>query len=185
MIIGLWGYQGSGKTYAGMRLTRWEHLVNGREIVSNVKINDVPGDYLGTKEMREFLKIMVEQEQKNKVVFIDEIDAIAPGRLYSKEEQLDMLLGLWHDEKLDNTIIYTTHKGKGADKIIRDATSVLLLPKYDKKRDTISIRGCDMRKDINFNAGFNEVSEYFERYNRWALVKRELDKKAVRNAKVL
>lgn len=77
--------------------------------------------YMKNKEIRQFVKTMVEDGLHHIIIIVDEIDRVFPHRFWNSKEQTEALLGLWQDEKLFVEFFGTAHIGKGIDLIIRES----------------------------------------------------------------
>lgn len=77
--------------------------------------------YMKNREIRQFVKTMVENGLNHIIIIVDEIDRVFPHRFWNSKEQTEALLGLWQDEKLFVEFFGTAHIGKGIDLIIRES----------------------------------------------------------------
>jgi hypothetical protein len=117
---------------------KWE------QVVSNVTIL-VPAaqgkyQHLNNAEMKQYIKMMVDNEYIEKIIIIDEIDRIFPARNAFDKEQIAILTGLWQAGKCRNIILYTEHIGGSVvDLIIRDSTDISYIPHYDKGTNKIGL----------------------------------------------
>lgn len=131
------------------------------DIVSNFRLYKPDGSeletyhYVTSKQMRLFMRKMVEQGISNKIILIDEIDRVFSHRFWQKNEQSETLLGLWQDEKLQNIVIGTCHVGRSIDLLIRQCMHALFMVKQDKVRQTIRI--------ININVADRQISTWLMR----------------------
>lgn len=174
MNVDIKGRQGTGKTLTMIALMKWLCLYRGyapSECIGNITI-DAPGyTKLNNHSMRGYLKSMLTRGIRHKVILIDEIDRVFPGRFFSSPEQIETLVGLWQDEKLFSWIIYTEHSAEaGIDKILRDSAQIIVVPGLDKKRDVLDIKGINMIKLCRFKFSARPASKLYDDYDRWELV---------------
>jgi hypothetical protein len=145
MIISCKGVARSGKTATIIaivgKLVR-DYGWDWSQVVSNVTllVPEAQGKYLllNNEQMRDYIKKMVENEYREKIIIIDEIDSIFPARKAFDKEQIAILTGLWQAAKCRNIILYTEHVGGSVvDLMIRDSTDISFVPHYSKETDTI------------------------------------------------
>ena len=115
MIIGICGWQGSGKTLTMVAAT-YELAYSlgplGYQVVGNVALPRIKHRLLDVQGLRLWVGVMVRQHVSKSIVLIDEIDRVFPARFWGDREQSESLIGLWQDEKLGNYILYTAHRGR-------------------------------------------------------------------------
>lgn len=165
MIIIIKGAQRVGKSTVGVGLVLHCHLFLGYELVdinANTHLyrpdgSDLPDyTYLTNVEMRNKVGEMVKNGMRRKIFYIDEIDRVFPHRFWNRFGQSEALLGLWQDEKLENIIIGTTHKGKGIDLMIRESMHYEIFVELDKSTgiadlDIISVNDMELLYFQMFN----------------------------------
>lgn len=176
MIVGITGRQGDGKTLLACCFTKrlWEEGgYQPSETVGNVAIN-VPGvTRLNNVDLRAYVGGMVAENQRHKIILLDEVDRVFPARFFSDKSQTETLIGLWQDEKLFNYVIYTCHPGTSVDKIIRDSTQRWVYPRLDKAGDILRYDVIDYLKLRRSRGAVLRASNIWsvERfYDRWELV---------------
>lgn len=117
--------------------------------------------------IRNFVRLVCSKHLSGKIILIDEANGVWSHRSYDSKSQQEDLRGIWQMTKLGNWLFYTNHLGRGVDKNLRDATQIILIPKYNEKLDTVD---CDIinGEDLNFPfRQFMDVSDYFDVYDRW------------------
>lgn len=174
MNIVLKALQGQGKTASQMFLMMqmWEKFgYRPEDTVGNVKVNFEGYTYLDNEELRDFVATMVTKRRMKKVILIDEMDRVFPSRLFGKDKQTDAVLNLWQDEKMFNVIIGATHLGTSIDAIIRMATHVTMIPRYNRATDEIRLYTINSLHQETFWGRFRHVSRLWTGrmpvYDRW------------------
>lgn len=147
MIALIKGRQRIGKSTLGIGLILYLVTWGGykvSDVVANCHLYKPNGrelegyTYLTNKQMRAYVRMMVDRGLKHKIIFVDEIDRVFSHRFWQKTEQSETLLGLWQDEKLFNWIIGTAHIGRSVDIVIRECMQLELIPYYrDVKNDVL------------------------------------------------
>lgn len=177
MILGIRNWQDTGKTALGVGTIEelvFRHGYGFDEVVANIdlKFPVFPRPLCVNNDgMRSYVKKMVEQGVKHKIIFIDEADRVFPARFWQRPEQTNALVGLWQDYKLFNYIIYTAHRGTGIDVILREVTQIELEPEYDSKNDCIPFtiyNGLD--GIVSDDCLLNVSKNIFPYYDRWEVV---------------
>jgi len=166
MIILVKGRQRTGKTTVVIGIGLYLVLECGystSDIVSNIRLYHEDGTelkeyyYLTNKQMKLYVKIMVEKGLKHKIIIIDEIDRVFSHRFWSNKEQAEALLGLWQDEKLFNWIIGTAHLGRSVDNLIRESCQIEIIAEIDKPANVVDLTilnalDLNVYEDVMYNA---------------------------------
>lgn len=176
-IIGIKAFQDQGKTALGIGVIEYLCFECGYsfdEVVANVHllfpVYPEP-TCLNNTDMKKFVRNMVTNHIKHKIIFLDEADRLFPARFWQKADQTDALIGLWQDFKLFNYIIWTGHAHTGVDLVLREVTHIELNPRYDPLTDSIpfdfynqlyGVVGDDRLLDVSKNV--------FPYYDRWEVV---------------
>lgn len=177
MIVGAKGFPGEGKT-AALLLTMLELWRRGwytpADTIGNVTVNAEGYTKLSNDELKQYILWLIKGEQRHKIIIADEADKIWPGRSFKDREQSEALVNLWQDQKMQLWFLYSAHKGKGVDAILRAETNILLLPRYDKASDTMDVRVLNGMRMQKFTRRVDRVSRLwvgeFPLYDRWELV---------------
>ena len=173
MIVGIKSIQDQGKTLTGVALVRWLVTEGGYapgECYGNVALS-MPGfNRLNSNGMRELMGQMVTGQWRHKVLFIDEINRVYPARMWKDPERTGELLTMWQDEKCFHWIIYTCHVGTSVDILIREATQIIIVPKYRKERDIIELEVINSLDLEVHSEVIERVSRFFTDYDRWEIV---------------
>ncbi len=180
MILGYKGGAGVGKTAAMVgkciELTTGASGFNYEpsEVVANFKLTNMPGYIcLNNQGIRNYLKAMIQQGLRHKIIMLDEIDRVYVARFFGDRKQTEELVGLWQDEKLFNHILYTEHMGDCTDKIIRDSTKCWVYPEIDKENDLIIANAFyeDGIPDNFEHCWTYKFSHVITQYDRWQIIK--------------
>jgi hypothetical protein len=180
MIIGFKGRQGCGKSASMVLFADWFIRHKGyswTDCVGNMAVYRDGYTALKNNSLRQYIGSMVEREFMHKIILIDEIDRVLPSRNFKSMEQTDALMDFLQDEKLFNIIMYTEHLGNVTDKIVRDATQVMVLPKFnkaDRANDTIRLtvlNGLVQRIKYLRIYPASVIWNDKKLYNRWELIK--------------
>jgi hypothetical protein len=186
------GYQDMGKTMCMVRF--YQHLVDAwgyspNESVGNLHIgseltNTNPSLHYGGKygtgyqalkgdDLRQYLWDMTHKPYRHRIVMIDEIDSEFPARMFQSREQTEIMLRLWHNKKLRNFIMYTSHLGEGTDLILRLATNFEILPHgIDWINNCIPITVINALDGDVYDAEVPGVNEAIENYDRWEMTEK-------------
>jgi len=135
---GVWhmrGAEGEGKTL--MIAHKVRELIDKKvyapeDITANITFKGKYGygaRVLKGEDLKQYLWDAVHKEYKHKIIIIDEADTEFPARFFSTHEQTEIALGLWHTQKLGNSVFMSSHLGNGADLILYLASHYLILPK--------------------------------------------------------
>ena len=190
MITGIIAIQDRGKTLLGVAMsTKLQR--DGYKIISTVALPLIPHTQVSIADMKNHLTNMVDPSKRRIVYFVDEINRVFPARGWQHKTQTDALAGLWQDEKLDIQLIYTAHTKKdpfkmvamnknvgellddemtGIDKMVREATRMVIYPMYQEKWDLIDLLVHDYRYDCTYTTTLYNASDWFSSYDRWAVV---------------
>lgn len=173
MIVGIKSIQDQGKTLTGVALLRWLITQGGYcpdEVHANVALT-MPGAHIHTsKDMREIMGSMLHNGWQHKILFIDEINRVYPARMWKDPERTNELLTVWQDEKCFHWIIYTCHVGTAVDVLVREATQIVIVPKFNRERDCIDLTVINSL-DLEVHQEIIErASRFFADYNRWEIV---------------
>lgn len=180
MIYIIKGRQRQYKTTTMVAAALYYHTVVGykvEEIYSNIRLYHENGEelagyhYLTIREMRLFVREMVERGYTHKLIIIDEIDRVFPHRFWNKFQQTEALLGLWQDEKLFNIILGTTHVGKGIDLLLRESMQFEVFTKFDKIRRVVKLVVIDNLNHRLFKSTMPAVGLVHKLFNSWEPVK--------------
>lgn len=180
MIYIFKGRQRQYKTTTMCAAALYYHLYAGykvEEICSNIRLYHENGEeltgyhYLSIKEMRLFVREMVERGYTHKLILIDEIDRVFPHRFWNKFQQTEALLGLWQDEKLFNIILGTTHIGKGIDLLLRESMQFEIFTKFDKVRRVVKLVVIDNLNQRLFRSTMPAVDLVQKLFNSWEPVR--------------
>ncbi len=175
MITSIRGVQGVGKT-ATMVAAIIEHLCCDGYTPDEVYVNfglKIKGCHcLNNAQMRLFIRKMISEGLRHKIIGITEADRIFPSRFWNNKEQTETLLGLWQDEKLFNLIYYDAHIGTSVDLVLRSTRQMALIPHYLKAENRIRvlfINGLFQRE--YYKSIDNVKATIFPRYDRWQVIK--------------
>ncbi len=179
--------KGNGKTLSAVRFLLKEHIEEGKEIYSNIKLNNV--EYTQLKPNNLF-KVFSE---KNVVVLLDEIHSIV-HRNHSIHELCERHgkenIGLCYRlsefcsqiRKIDGTLILTSQTYSGVARQYRELIdTIILCEKYDAvggdlQRCTLENKCAAVHYIRNDYYGLNDAPEYFlaspfyEMYNSYEIV---------------
>ena len=173
MIYGIKSIQDQGKTLIGVALLLQLCNLYGyepAECYGNLVINLKGYHPMTSQGMRDLMGRMVRERLQHKVLFFDEINRVYPARFWKDQERTQELLTVWQDEKMFTQIIYTTHVGNSVDILVREATQIILVPRFDKPRDLITV---EVVNSLDLECHTEEVrpaSNLFSWYDRWAPV---------------
>jgi len=165
--------QGEGKTLSMVALASMlvqHHGYGWSDCIGNVAVDRVGYKALNNNNLRQYIAQMVDREFRHKIILIDEVDRVFPARFFADKEQTETLIGFWQDEKLFNYILYTAHPGISTDKIIRDSTQMICIPKYVKEKDKVRLTIVNGYKCKVYQKRIENVSLLFPIYDRWQVV---------------
>lgn len=179
MIVSIRQFQDKGKTALAVGTILElcaRHGYDYDEVVANLHLKfPVPEDRqphcLNNIQMRQYVKAMVTQGLKHKIVLLDEADRLFPARFWQQRGQTDALIGLWQDYKLFNYVIWTAHEGTGVDIVLREVTQIELEPDYYELEDCIPFviyNGMDGLVDDD--CLLNVSKNVFPYYDRWEVI---------------
>jgi len=171
--VGIKGMQDAGKTSLAVKAIVWHIEHNGfapQEVESTVEIR-IPGvKFLYVDKALNALDRMVAPESYHKILFLDEADSYLGHRDWEDKKQYKRLKGLWQDQKRFNWCYWTSHVGNGVDKMLREMTEIILMPKYYKALDA-SLTGFINKMDMeDGQIWFPNISYIFDKYSRHAPV---------------
>lgn len=173
MIVGFKSIQDQGKTLSAVATVVeliLHHGYDPEECYGNVAINLKGFHYLSSQGMRDLLGRMVREKWRHKVLVIDEINRVYPARFWKDADRTMELLTIWQDEKMFHWIVYTCHVGNSVDLLVRDATQVIAVPRFDKLRDVVRL-GIVNSLDLEcHDLEIPRASRFFPLYDRWAVV---------------
>lgn len=173
MIIGIKGWQRAGKTGLGAIIASGLEGIN--QGYGNLSLYGMPFPF-EKKPSRQVLDRLFQafnQGEENLLFFIDEAHRILNPRLWDKwtKEDTYNLAGIFQDDKLDITVIYTFHPGYkdeellGVDKNIRGSTGrmidILTKRKDIEKFDRI------IYKDHNRAEGLRPIKKKINNFSKY------------------
>lgn len=175
MITSIRGIQDCGKTATMVAAIRQHLLCDGYvpdEVYVNFKLN-IPGCHcLNNAQMRLFIRKMIAEGLRHKIIGITEADRLFPARFWNNREQTETLLGLWQDEKLFNLVYYDAHIGTSVDLVLRQTRQMAMIPKYFKVLDKIRVLYINGLFRREYYLWIDNVSKViFPYYNRWEVIK--------------
>lgn len=174
MIIGIYGFKDSGKTMVQRAIVeRLVALKTWQGVLSVMSLFGIEHTKLTIAEMKVVIMRMVEVELRDHIIVLDEIDKIFKARDWKEKAQTEAVANFWQSFKLDTWLIYTAHRGRGADIIIRLATDVLIITRLDG-RGNIVFEVNDLQHYGLTNPQYHslaDISEWFDKYDRWELVR--------------
>jgi hypothetical protein len=139
------------------------------DIHSNIWLNFPGFHQYNNLGIRRFMRCLLEQDLRHKIIFIDEIDSVYPSRNFKDKMQTEEILKLNQMTKTENWFLFTRHLGTSIDKIIRDCTNISVTPVYDSLRDVITldiINAVDCLETITTKEIY-PAHTIFPLYKRW------------------
>lgn len=174
MNIAFKGQTGCGKTLLMMRhvLYYLGHGYQPDEVWSTVEML-IPGvHFLRVAEVIPFLRRMIDADMKHLVVVLDEAERYFPERGYWDKEQSKAVETFWQERKLYLKFLWSAHKGRAVDKILRDSTHIEIIPRYEPEQDAIIAGVLHLDdEEIEYPVIYDHVSRVFPWYNSWATVR--------------
>lgn len=175
MIIGFKAWQDWGKTSLMVKTMLWLMAWGGyepREVFSNVKVEIEGFQYRSSEGLAEALRVMSLKRVQHKVIGIDEADTVLSHRFWADKKQTEALLVLWKDIKMFNWFLWTAHRGPSVDVLLREATQVLVVPRYNRVTGNTKAGIIYSPNQISREAIFPNIRKLFEEkmYDRWAPV---------------
>lgn len=143
------------------------HGYEGSECFGNVAVSLDGYQALSSMGIRSVMRALVTKKLRHKVVLIDEINRVYPARFWSDKDRTMELLSVWQDEKCFHWIIYTTHVGTSVDVLIREATQIILVPKFDREADEVRLSVINSLDLECHEEVIPQVSRFFSVYDRW------------------
>lgn len=176
MNYSLRGWQDKGKSglaILGSKELILHHGYMPHDVVCNLGLNWPNCTCLNNAQMRVYVKKIVKEGVKHKIIIVDEADRVFPARFWHDREQTDALIGLVQDEKLFNHFFWTAHRGSGVDVLLRNATQIEIDvdPGYSAKDDCIYFTVYDQVDGIVYDDVAENVSRtLFPDYDRWKVI---------------
>lgn len=173
-IVGIRNWQDTGKSALAVATAKELVLRHGydlTEVVANLHLNWPGAHSVNNQEMRLYIRKMVTNGLRHKIIILDEADRLFPARFWHDPEQTEALIGLWQDVKLFNWIIYTAHLGTSVDVVLRQTTQIELVPEYDEKNDCINFVVYNAQYGLVYEDTCDNVSKtIFPDYDRWEII---------------
>lgn len=121
IIIGIFGYKGSGKTLMLVLLTYCEYIT-GKKILSNMTQLKFPSEILNPDDM-----VNLSEKLHGCTIAIDEIHTIADCRKSHGQQNIQIANFFLQSRHRGVNVIYTTQYMGQAEKRIRDNTDVVIV----------------------------------------------------------
>ncbi len=128
------GSQDLGKTMWLVLMAKYLVTKGGYSALDGIGNLHLTGEWangfttLKGENLHQYLWDMTHKPYRHKWVIIDEIDSEFPARFFSSREQTEIALRMWHNFKLRNYFLYSSHLGRGSDLIWDLATNFEVLP---------------------------------------------------------
>lgn len=131
------GTQDKGKTMLMIMFYRYLIKQCGyspKDGVGNLSLSKYGDGFQTLKgdDLHQYLWDLTHKPYRDKIVMIDEIDSEFPARFHQDRDQTEIALRMWHNRKLRNYIMFTSHLGRGADLIFDLATNFVIFPSFPK-----------------------------------------------------
>lgn len=178
-VIEIGGDMSQGKTLSAVALVIdmvFNKTYSAQNVISNVEIKTLGIPRRDNAEIVNILERMVKDEIMDHLFLIDEADQLFRHRGYTQKKQSEILPNCWQLAKMGNTLIYTDHRGRGVDLILRDATTIAIEPHIDHKESVLVWDIIDSRyraedgRDLRYQARIEAIYYLYESYERRAPV---------------
>lgn len=169
------GAQDKGKTL--LMVLTYEYLIDNfgytpDEAVGNLHILNSKYNkgykVLKGDSLRQYLWDMTHKPYRHKIVMIDEIDSEFPARFFQDREQTEIALRMWHNIKLKNYILFTSHLGNGSDLIFSLSANMMVMPYgINWQENSLDFTVIDGFNCEVFDMTANNVIRVMNDYDRW------------------
>lgn len=174
-IYGFWGYDDTCKTLNAV--TFFKYLSEMREYrrkYSNIDLKwNVEYEYITTSQVKSILESLIRDEIKDTLMLIDEADVIFPADEFINKDDKKALRFSFQTHKLNDDILYVSHRGKGVNKLLRNSTHKLIVcHKTENNQYIICVDDLQKHGLDNPKVYIREWPELsFKDYDRWQIVK--------------
>lgn len=174
MITGFWGYDDTCKTLNAV--TFFKYMAKTRQYekkYSNISVVNEEYMFLTTANVRLLMKKLIPSELKNRLILIDECDVIFPADEYTNKDDKESMRFAYQTHKLNTDIIYVSHRGKGVNKLLRQATHRLVVCHKDEQGKYYVCMDDLQRNGLESPIIYERINPEltFKDYDRWEVVK--------------
>lgn len=173
------GWDRSGKSLCQAK-DGTELILSGekKHCYGNVDLFKVPREkitVMGNLALRAWLAEMVENDIRDSVILIDEMERVLPPRLWKDKKQIEAVEQLWQAAKQGLSIIWVGHRSRPADIVLRSATHIwrVIEKQFKPVLDVVKWTEYDMRYSNDGKSGrLRQCHLYFDWFDTGQSIKR-------------